>query len=70
VCGGLAEHTGVEALLWRVGFIALALMGPGIPVYLLLWALVPGGPTAAGDPDVPVSGSFADRLRTGMTPSR
>ena len=30
VCGGLAEYSGVEPVLWRVGFIALALFGPGI----------------------------------------
>ena len=36
VCGGLAEYSGVEPLLWRVGFIALALFGPGIVVYPLL----------------------------------
>src|SRR3954451_4885754 len=30
VCGGLAEYTGTDPLLWRVGFIALAVMGAGI----------------------------------------
>jgi phage shock protein PspC (stress-responsive transcriptional regulator) len=42
VCGGLAEYSGIDALLWRIGFVALAVMGPGVPVYLLLWLLVPG----------------------------
>jgi phage shock protein PspC (stress-responsive transcriptional regulator) len=37
VCGGLAEYSGVEPVLWRVGFIALALFGPGIVIYPLLW---------------------------------
>jgi phage shock protein C len=32
VCGGLAEYSGVEPVLWRVGFIALALFGPGIAI--------------------------------------
>ncbi len=32
VCGGLAEYSGVEPVLWRVGFIALALFGPGIVI--------------------------------------
>ncbi len=41
VSGGLAEYSGIDALLWRVGFVALALAGPGIPVYLLLWLLMP-----------------------------
>src|ERR671933_35459 len=43
VCGGLAEYTGVEALLWRIGFVALAFFGAGILVYPLLWILLPAG---------------------------
>jgi phage shock protein PspC (stress-responsive transcriptional regulator) len=44
VCGGLAEHTGIDSLLWRVGFVALTLAGgAGILVYLLLWVLMPPG---------------------------
>jgi phage shock protein PspC (stress-responsive transcriptional regulator) len=48
VSGGLAEYSGIDALLWRVGFVALALAGPGIPVYLLLWLLMPAGPAVDG----------------------
>ena len=45
VNGGLAEYTGVDALLWRVGFVALTLAaGTGVLVYLLLWVLMPSGP--------------------------
>lgn len=45
VAGGLAEYSGVDALLWRVGFVALALAGgSGVIVYLLLWLLMPAGP--------------------------
>ena len=47
VAGGLAEYSGIDALLWRVGLVALALAGPGVPVYLLLWLLMPSSP--AGD---------------------
>jgi len=44
VCGGLAEHTGIDSLVWRVGFVALALAGgAGFVVYLLLWVLMPPG---------------------------
>ena len=56
VSGGLAEYTGIDALLWRVGFVALAFAGgTGVLVYLLLWLLMPGGasaPAIAG-PDRP-----------------
>lgn len=56
VNGGLAEYTGIDALLWRVGFVALTLAaGTGVIVYLLLWVLMPSGPPAvAGTPGAPV----------------
>jgi phage shock protein PspC (stress-responsive transcriptional regulator) len=45
VNGGLAEYSGIDALLWRVGFVALTLAGgAGVIVYLLLWVLMPAGP--------------------------
>jgi hypothetical protein len=45
VSGGLAEYSGIDALLWRVGFVALALAGgTGVVVYLLLWLLMPADP--------------------------
>jgi phage shock protein PspC (stress-responsive transcriptional regulator) len=45
VNGGLAEYSGVDPLLWRVGFVALAFAGgTGVLVYLLLWLLMPAGP--------------------------
>src|SRR4051812_15078068 len=54
VSGGLAEYSGVDALLWRVGFVALALAGgAGVVVYLLLWLLMPAGPTYYGAPAQP-----------------
>ena len=40
VCGGLAEYSRIDPLLWRVGFVALTLMGPGAIVYGLLWVLM------------------------------
>jgi phage shock protein PspC (stress-responsive transcriptional regulator) len=42
VAGGLAEHTGVDAVLWRVALVALTLTGgSGVLVYGLLWLLMP-----------------------------
>jgi phage shock protein PspC (stress-responsive transcriptional regulator) len=47
VNGGLAEYSGIDALLWRVGFVALTLAaGTGVIIYLLLWVLMPAGPPA------------------------
>lgn len=45
VSGGLAEYSGIDAVLWRVGFVGLTLAGgAGVVLYLLLWVLVPSGP--------------------------
>jgi hypothetical protein len=42
----LAEYSGIDALLWRVGFVALTVAGgTGVIVYLLLWLLMPAGPS-------------------------
>jgi phage shock protein PspC (stress-responsive transcriptional regulator) len=51
VSGGLAEYSGIDALLWRVGFVALTLAGgTGVIVYLLLWLLMPADPAGAPAP--------------------
>jgi phage shock protein PspC (stress-responsive transcriptional regulator) len=58
VCGGLAEYSGVDPVLWRVGFVGLTLAGgAGVVVYLLLWVLMPSGPLRPGD-----TPSAVDRL--------
>ena len=43
VCSGLAAYFGIQDPIWvRIGFAILALgAGIGIPLYLLMWALVP-----------------------------
>jgi phage shock protein PspC (stress-responsive transcriptional regulator) len=42
VCGGIAEYSGIDPLLWRVGFVALTFAGgSGILLYLVLWLLMP-----------------------------
>jgi phage shock protein PspC (stress-responsive transcriptional regulator) len=52
VCGGLAEYSGIDPLLWRVGFVALTFAGgSGILLYLVLWLLMP---TGSGEPAVRV----------------
>lgn len=41
VCSGIANYTGTDALLWRVGFVGAALLGFGTPIiiYLLIGLL-------------------------------
>ena len=42
VCAGLAEYTGVDVGLVRLGAIALVLLGgAGITLYLAAWLLIP-----------------------------
>ena len=41
VCAGLADYTGIDATLIRVGFVIFAFTGIGELVYLLLWVFTP-----------------------------
>jgi phage shock protein C len=42
VCAGLAETTDTPPWLWRAGALAIVLIfGVGIPIYLILWLLMP-----------------------------
>ena len=46
VCGGLAKYFELDPTLVRVIFVALALLGgPGVLLYIILWAVVPPEPT-------------------------
>jgi phage shock protein C len=63
VCGGLAEYSRIDVVLWRVGFVALTLLGgSGVLFYALLWVLMPSTPGA----DRNVLDRFADRLHSGL----
>jgi phage shock protein PspC (stress-responsive transcriptional regulator) len=44
VCGGLADHFGLDITLVRAGFVLFGLFGAGEVVYLLLWLVVPKAP--------------------------
>jgi phage shock protein PspC (stress-responsive transcriptional regulator) len=51
VCGGLAEYFGIDSVLVRIAFVILALMGPGVLVYFVLWIVMPRGqPAPTGAP--------------------
>jgi len=67
VCGGLAEYTGIDTVLWRIGFVALTLFGgSGVLVYLLLWVLMPPAPDRTPNAlDGPI-----ERLRDALTGAR
>jgi phage shock protein PspC (stress-responsive transcriptional regulator) len=75
VAGGLAEHTGIDPVIWRVGFVALTLAGgSGILLYLLLWILMPPPPLPPEARPGPLE-PLVERLHTavsglGTTPRR
>lgn len=70
VCGGLAEYSGIDAVLWRVGFVALTLLGgSGVLLYLLLWVLLPAGPTRPDEVPSPLE-RLARRLHVAINGSR
>ncbi|SDF27895.1 phage shock protein C (PspC) family protein [Blastococcus fimeti] len=70
VCGGLADYSGVDAVLWRVGFVALTLIGgSGVLLYLLLWVLLPS-PAPATDEALSPLERLARRLHAAVNGSR
>jgi phage shock protein PspC (stress-responsive transcriptional regulator) len=67
VSSGLAEYSGIDTVLWRVGFVGLTLAGgSGILIYLLLWVLLPSGPLRPGDVPRPVD-RLVGRLHTAVS---
>ena len=70
VCGGLAEYSGIDAVLWRVAAVGLTVGGgAGVVVYLLLWVLLPSAPLPAGRRPG-VLDPFVDRLHAALTSAR
>jgi phage shock protein PspC (stress-responsive transcriptional regulator) len=70
VCGGLTEYSGIDALLWRVGFIGLTVAGgAGILIYLILWVFMPSGPMRPGEQPSPVE-QLVGRLHSTVSGSR
>jgi phage shock protein C len=43
VCGGIAEYFDLDPILVRVGFVAAAVMGFGLILYIVLWIVLPKG---------------------------
>jgi phage shock protein C len=67
VCGGLAQYSGIDPLLWRVGFVGLTLAGgSGVLIYLFLWVLTPGDPLPADTTPSPVE-QLVQRLHRAIT---
>lgn len=46
ICGGIAEHTGIDATLIRVILVIATILGAGslIVIYLICWVIIPKAP--------------------------
>ena len=50
ICGGIAEHTGIDATLIRVIVVIATILGAGslILIYLICWLIIPKTPQVQG----------------------
>jgi phage shock protein C len=71
VSGGLAEYSGIDTVLWRVGFVVLTLLGgSGVLFYLLLWVLMPSAPGTEPTPVENGIGRIREALVSLLRPRR
>ncbi|MFB4308423.1 PspC domain-containing protein [Actinomadura sp. GTD37] len=51
VSAGAARYLDIDVNIVRLGFAVLAVFGPGIPIYILAWILIPeeGEPTSIAE---------------------
>lgn len=68
VCGGLGAYLGVDPGLVRLFFILLTIGGgAGVPIYLILWVLMPAEPEGAFGAEATIranASEIAERART------
>jgi phage shock protein PspC (stress-responsive transcriptional regulator) len=41
ICGGLGNYLGTDPTVIRLVFVLLAVLGPGVIIYLIAWLVVP-----------------------------
>ncbi len=46
IAGGMADYFGVDPTLARVAWVVAGIFGWGILAYLILWVVIPKGPTS------------------------
>jgi len=68
VCGGLADHFGLDSSLVRILFVLFVLVPPGlgILIYLAMWLIVPRAGTQTTPPETVRAGAaeIAEKART------
>lgn len=60
VCGGLGRYFEIDPVIVRLLFVLLGFAGPGVPLYFVLWLVMPspkriGAPTGQPSPSDPTS---------------
>ncbi len=63
VCAAVARHLGLDPLVVRGVFVALAFVGVGVLIYALLWVFLPQGESLGEQP----AGTATDGARSGIT---
>ena len=58
VAGGIGVHLGVDPVLIRISFVALAFAGIGVLLYLIAWLVIPEVPKGQ-QPEAPPKGDAA-----------
>jgi phage shock protein C len=65
VAGGLGSYLGIDPVLVRLSFVALAFAGVGILLYIIAWIVIPEAPAGDQPPPAPRSGSTGAQLIVG-----
>lgn len=63
VAAGIGTHVGVDPVLIRISFIALAFTGIGVLLYLIAWIAIPEAPVGQEPTPVRSSGDAATGAR-------
>lgn len=65
VCGGLAEYLNIDPALVRIAFVVLLFAsGIGLPIYLVLWFIMPRAETLGADSGKILQDNFEDMGQT------
>ncbi|MEU5990698.1 PspC domain-containing protein [Spirillospora sp. NPDC047418] len=78
VSAGVARFLDIDVNIVRLGFAVLAVFGPGVPIYILAWILIPeeGRPTSIAEDmfqkasDSPKVQDVIQKTKDGMNKNR
>lgn len=65
VAGGLADYLGVDPVLVRLSFVALAFSGVGVVAYIVAWVVIPEAAPGQEESSAPAPGSLGAQMIAG-----